>query len=100
MQITFSGLAPPQALASSIHEKAARLQSAHPGVKLRQITVENRPPRQFERKRYNVRVDLCVGECELVFNREHEEDAGAALNEAFRAAEHAVSLARSRTNDA
>jgi hypothetical protein len=100
MQITFSGLAFPQALASSIHEKAARLQSAHPGVMLRRISVENRPPRQFERKRYNARLDVRLGECELVFNREHEHDAGTAVNEAFRAAEHAVAAARSKTTAA
>ena len=61
------------------------LTQRHPGTRCR-VTVEDRPPRAYERKRFNVRLDVSLDSRAFVVNREHDEDAAVALREAFQAA--------------
>ena len=61
------------------------LKQRHPGTDCR-VTLEDRAPHAYERRRFNVRLDVSLdGRC-FVVNREHDVDAGVALREAFRAA--------------
>jgi dienelactone hydrolase len=68
-----------------IHQLEARLRERHPGADCR-VTVEDRVPHAYERKRFNVRLDVALGSRSFVVNREHDEDPGVALREAFSAA--------------
>jgi hypothetical protein len=68
-----------------IHELEARLKERHPGADCR-VTVEERVPHAYERRRFNVRLDVSRGGRSFVVNREHEHDPGVALREAFAAA--------------
>jgi pimeloyl-ACP methyl ester carboxylesterase len=68
-----------------IHELETRLKARHPGSDCR-VTVEDRVPHAYERRRFNVRLDVSWAGSSFVLNREHDEDPGVALQEAFRAA--------------
>jgi putative phosphoribosyl transferase len=68
-----------------IHELEARLRERHPGSDCR-VTVEDRVPHAYERRRFNVRLDVSRQGRSFVVNREHDDDPGVALREAFRAA--------------
>jgi len=72
-------------LHSPIHDLESGLRQRHPGLQC-QVTVEDRPPRAYERKRFNVRLDVSLAGRSFVVNREHDDDPGAALREAFQAA--------------
>jgi pimeloyl-ACP methyl ester carboxylesterase len=61
------------------------LEQHHPGTRCR-VTLEDRPPHAYERKRFNVRLDISLDSRAFVVNREHDDDAGVALREAFQAA--------------
>lgn len=69
-----------------IREHEAELRSHHPGLSDCDVRVEDRPPRAYERKRYNVRVAVAIRGRQFVVNREHDDDPGVALREAFAAA--------------
>jgi hypothetical protein len=71
---------------SAAAQHAERLRSAYPDLARCEVTLEDRPPRVYERKRFNVRLDLDYAGRHLVINREHDEDPDAALGEAFEAA--------------
>lgn len=71
---------------SGIREQEARLRASHPRLTRCQVNIEDRPPHRYERKRFNVRLDLALDDRALVINREHDEDAAAALGAAFDAA--------------
>jgi pimeloyl-ACP methyl ester carboxylesterase len=68
-----------------LHELEARLRERHPGEACH-ATLEEREPHAYERRRYNARVDVALGEHAFVVNREHDEDPAIALREAFAAA--------------
>lgn len=72
-------------LEPSIRELEAELKQRHAGSDCR-VTVEDRPPHAYERKRFNVRLDVSLDGRSFVVNREHDDDPGAALREAFNAA--------------
>lgn len=76
-------LAPP--LEPSICELETDLKQRHPGADCR-VTVEERPPHAYERRRFNVRLDVSLDSSSFVVNREHDDDPGVALREAFTAA--------------
>jgi putative phosphoribosyl transferase len=61
------------------------LKRLHPGSQCR-VTLEDRPPHAYERKRFNVRLDVSRAGRSFVVNREHDDDPSAALREAFQAA--------------
>lgn len=71
---------------SAAEQHVERLRSAYPDLARCEVTLEDRAPHRYERKRFNVRLDLDYAGRHLVINREHEQDAGAALGEAFEAA--------------
>jgi hypothetical protein len=50
------------------------------------VTLEDRPPHAYERRRFNVRLDVSLAGRSFVVNREHDDDPGVALREAFSAA--------------
>lgn len=62
-----------------------RLKERHPGSDCH-ATIEERAPHAYERRRFNVRLDVALGSRSFVVNREHDDDAGAALRAAFGAA--------------
>lgn len=68
-----------------IHELETRLKARHPGSDCH-VTVEDRVPHAYERRRFNVRIDVSRAGSSFVVNREHDDDPGVALREAFRAA--------------
>jgi putative phosphoribosyl transferase len=68
-----------------IHELEARLKARHPGADCR-VTLEDRVPHAYERRRFNVRIDVSSAGSAFVVNREHDDDPGVALREAFGAA--------------
>ena len=72
-------------LEPSIRELESRLKQRHPGAECR-VTVADRPPHAYERRRFNVRLDVSLDSRAFVVNREHDEDPGVALREAFNAA--------------
>ena len=72
-------------LGPHIHELEARLSERHPGA-LCHASVQEREPHAYERRRYNVRLDVASGGRSFVINREHDDDPGVALREAFAAA--------------
>ncbi len=78
-----SHLAPP--LEPSIRELETDLKQRYPGADCR-VTVEDRPPHAYERRRFNVRLDVSLDSRSFVVNREHDDDPGVALREAFNAA--------------
>ena len=67
-----------------LHER--ELRQRYPALEECRITLEDRPPRAFERRRFNARLDVAIGPWMLVFNREHDTDPGAALRAAVSAA--------------
>ena len=71
---------------ASAKQHVERLRSAYPGLVRCEVTLQDRAPRRYERKRFNVRLDLDYAGSQLVINRESEDDADAALGEAFEAA--------------
>lgn len=71
---------------SIVDRHAARLRSAYPAVGRCQTMLEDRPPRRYERRRFNVRLEIDYAGRTLVINREHDEDPNAALEQAFQAA--------------
>jgi putative phosphoribosyl transferase len=73
------------ALEPRIHDLESSLKQRHPRSQC-QVTVEDRPPHPYERKRFNVRLDVSLAGRSFVVNREHDEDPSAALREAFNAA--------------
>ena len=68
-----------------IHELETDLRARHPGSDCR-VTVEDRVPHAYERRRFNVRLDVSLAGRSFVVNREHDDDPGVALREAFTAA--------------
>ena len=67
-------------------EYASSLRGAYPAVRRCHALLEDRPPHRYERRRFNVRLEIeCAGRS-FVINREHDHDAGAALEQAFAAA--------------
>jgi putative phosphoribosyl transferase len=76
-------LVPP--LEPRIRELETDLKQRHPAADCR-VTVEDRQPHAYERRRFNVRLDVSVRGSSFVVNREHDEDPGVALHEAFNAA--------------
>jgi putative phosphoribosyl transferase len=69
------------ALDRRIHTLESELRQRHPGYECR-VTVEEREPHAYERRRFNVRLDVS-GKRALVVNREHDADPAAALAAAF-----------------
>jgi dienelactone hydrolase len=76
-------LAPP--LEPRIRELETGLKQRHPGADCR-VTVEDRQPHAYERRRFTVRLDVSLDSRSFVVNREHDDDPGVALREAFNAA--------------
>jgi len=74
-------------LQERIGAREARLRSLYGNVTGCRVTTEDRPPRAFERKRFNVRVEISVAGHDLVINREDDDDPERALDAAFTAAE-------------
>jgi ribosome-associated translation inhibitor RaiA len=74
-------------MGESIREREARLRARFRDVTGCRVTTEDRPPRAFERKRFNARLELSVAGHDLVINREDDDDPQRALDAAFAAAE-------------
>lgn len=85
---------PTETFSSAAEQRAAHLRSAYPELGRCEVTLRDRPPRRYERKRYNVRLDLDYAGRQLVINREHERDPLAALLEAFEAAQWQLEAAQ------
>lgn len=73
-------------LQERIGEREARLRERWDVTGCR-VTAEDRPPRAFERKRFNVRLELSFAGHDFVINREDDDDPGRALDAAFAAAQ-------------
>ncbi len=75
-----------QNLEAAIREHTAALRSRHGAVSECRVSIEDRPAHRYERRRYNVRLDIALGDHAIVINREHEDDPAVALEDAFGAA--------------
>ncbi|HVL34602.1 MAG TPA: hypothetical protein VM489_02930 [Burkholderiales bacterium] len=69
-----------------VREHTKCFQEQHPAVRSCRVTLEERPARRYERRRFNVRLDIALDARALVINRENDEDPAAALRDAFQAA--------------
>lgn len=78
------------ALDRRIHTLESDLRQRHPGCDCR-VTVEEREPHVYERRRFNVRLDVS-GKRALVVNREHDADPAAALADAFSEAHRELAV--------
>ena len=78
------------ALDRRIHALERDLRHRHPGYDCR-VTLEEREPHTYERRRFNVRLDV-AGKRALVVNREHDADPAAALADAFSEANRELAL--------
>lgn len=78
------------ALDRRIHTLESELRQRHPGYDCH-VTVEEREPHAYERRRFNVRLDVS-GKRALVVNREHDADPAAALADAFSEANRELAL--------
>lgn len=74
-------------MSESVREREARLRARYRDVAGCRVTTEDRPPRAFERKRFNVRLEVSIAGHDLVINREDDDDPERALDAAFAAAE-------------
>jgi hypothetical protein len=81
-------------LERAIEQHRERLHARHPQVQRCEVTVEDRPPRRYERKRFHVRLDIDWAGRHLVVNREHDDDPACALGEAFSAAQWKLDAAQ------
>lgn len=67
-------------------EHAAKLRRAHPALRRCEALLEERPPHRYERRRFNVRLEIDWGGRSFVINREDDSDPEVALEAAFAAA--------------
>lgn len=89
VKIDFESIAPTGTLESQIRAEAERL-SSYPAVQSCHVTVEERLPRPYERKRFHVGLELRIRDRGLVVNREDDADVLAAVRQAVAAAERRV----------
>ena len=90
VRIDFESIIPTGALESQIRAEAERLCASYPAVQSCHLTVEERVPRPYERKRFHVGLELHIHDRGLVVNREDEADVLAAVRQAVAAAERRV----------
>ena len=76
----------------ALQDCEARLRSHYAALADCRVTVEDRPPREFGRRRFNVRLEARVAGHELVVNREHDDDPAEAMAQAFAAAAAQLAL--------
>lgn len=74
-------------LSSTIDRQCAALRERHPAVRDCRVSIVDRPPHAYERRRYNARLEIVVGGHEIVINRENDDDPAVALDDAFAAAQ-------------
>jgi ribosomal subunit interface protein len=85
LQITVRDVQHSEALETRIREKAAKLETLHPGITSCRVTVEAAHRHHHQGRQFQVRIDLRVPGKELVASRDHDEDPYVALREAFDA---------------
>ena len=73
------------AVDSQAKQLEARFTERHAGS-VCHATLEERVPHAYERRRFNARVEVSKAGHSFVVNREHDDDPGVALREAFAAA--------------
>jgi len=86
VQITIRDLPRSEALAAHIRRKAAKLAALHDRIVSCRIVVEQLALHQQQGRRFRVSIDLRVPGRQIVANRDHHEDAYAAVREALDAA--------------
>ena len=86
LQITVRDIQHSEALEARIREKAAKLETLHPGITSCRVTVEAAHRHHHQGRHFQVRIDLRVPGHEIVASRDHDEDPYVALREAFDAA--------------
>ncbi|MCZ7566530.1 MAG: HPF/RaiA family ribosome-associated protein [Burkholderiales bacterium] len=83
LQVTFRGIRQSEPLEAAIHASAAKLEATRANITSCRVVVEERSRHQSNGREFSVRVDLRVPGREIVVNRAHDEDAYAAVREAF-----------------
>ncbi len=86
IQITLRGLERSEALEARIRRLLARLECRHADILGCRVVVEAPHRAMHQGGQFVVRLDLKVPGGEIVVNRDHNEDAYAALRDAFNAA--------------
>lgn len=88
-------------LETRLRECEAQLRVRYAGLAGCQVTVEDRPPLDFARKRFNVRLEATVLDHELiVVNRDHDRDPAEAMAQAFAAAAAQICLLEGASQEA
>ena len=106
LQITFRNMDPSEAMETTIHEKAAKLDHYYDQIMSCRVMVETQHKHHQKGNRYHVRIDLKVPDGELVANREPDlhhsyEDAYVAIRDAFDSVRRQLEeYARRRRKDA
>ena len=85
LQITLRNLSHSDALDALIRERAEKLNSFHPRISRCRVTVEL-AGHQSQGKQFIVRLSVKVPGAEIAVDRQHGEDAHAAVRDAFDAA--------------
>ncbi len=87
VQIDFRSIDRTEALEPRIRAETSRLGDVLPVVQSCRLSVEERVPRLYERKRFHVGLELRIRDRRLVVNREDDADVLAAVRQAVAAAE-------------
>ncbi|WP_018078651.1 HPF/RaiA family ribosome-associated protein [Thiobacillus denitrificans] len=86
LQITFRDIPHSDALDTHIRDKVQKLEQIFADIVSCRVVVEQPAKHQQQGKLFNVRIDLGVPGSEIVVDKQQNEDAYAALRDAFDAA--------------
>ncbi len=86
LQITIRDMDHSEALETHIRDKANKLEEFFNRITSCRVVVEMPHKHHHQGKQFNVRIDISVPGNEIAVNRDHAEDAYAALRDAFDAA--------------
>lgn len=83
LQITYLGLDSSDALDALVRAKAEKLDQFHPSIMACKVTIELVAKHQHQGRDFAVRIGVTVPQQELHVDRVRNEDAHAALRDAF-----------------
>jgi ribosome-associated translation inhibitor RaiA len=86
LQISLRGLSHSEVLDDAIRQEAHKLEHYYPHITSCRVVLELAARRHRKGKQFSARIDLKVPGGELAVTHEHDEDAHAAVRDAFDAA--------------
>jgi ribosomal subunit interface protein len=86
LQVTFRNIPHSEAIETTIHEKAKKLERFYDRITGCRVVAEASQRRQHQGKLFSVRIDITVPGKELAVTREEHEDVYVAVRDAFDSA--------------